>query len=65
MILSVYWNTRSPAAVRLILLCVRSNSRVLKYSSSWRIWKVTAGCVMCNVSAALVKLKSRATVWNT
>ncbi len=64
-ILSENWYTRAPASVRLMRLWVRSNRRVLKYSSSWRTWKVTAGWVMCRVSAALVKLSRRATVWKT
>ena len=38
-------------------LWVRSKSRVLNCSSSWRTWKVTAGWVICSASAALVKLK--------
>jgi len=34
---------------------------VLNSSSSWRIWKVTAGCVMHKASAALVKDRCFAT----
>ena len=45
--------------------CARSNSRVLNCSSSWRIWNVTAGCVMKSASAALVNERCFATAWNT
>src|SRR4051812_18231933 len=43
----------------------RSKSRVLKYSSSWRIWNVTAGWVMQSASAARVNERCFATAWNT
>src|SRR4051812_611506 len=62
---SAYSNATCPAGVRTMRPCARSKSRVLRCSSSCLIWKVTAGCVMKSVSAALVNDRCFATAWNT
>lgn len=51
-----------PAAVTLILFPFLSNSCSLKWLSNSCMCLVTAGCVMYNSSAALVKLTRLATV---
>ena len=64
-ILSAYANATVPAGVRPMRPWTRSNSLVLNWSSSWRIWNVTAGCVMQSDSPALVNERCFATAWNT
>ncbi len=65
MMRSAYSSAMTPAGVSVMRPCARSKRRVLKYSSSCLIWKVTAGCVMNSASAALVKERCFATAWNT
>ena len=55
----------SPAGVRKTVLPFRSNSRVPCCSSNSRMCFVTAGCVINNSPAALVKLRCWATLQNT
>src|SRR5512140_2758782 len=58
---SISW----PAGVRWIFLPSCSNSGRPACSSSFFTWVDTAGCVKCSSSAALEKLKCRATASNT
>src|SRR5690606_20691176 len=60
-----YRNKSSPSSVITTELLIRSKSRTSNNPSRFLICLVTAGCVINNSAAALVKLLLRATEWNT